>query len=344
MNRTILLTGMGLILAATLVSSVAAADAQARTLDSVRQRGLLRCGVNGALAGFSMADDKGNWIGFDVDYCKAVAVAVLGDAAKVAYIPVTAKERFSELQSGEIDVLIRNTTWTGARDSAAGLSFTGVNYYDGQGFMVMAALGARSVKDLDGSTVCVGAGTTNELNVATFFKVSNMTYTPLVLEKLDQIVQAYLAGRCQAFTTDISALYSVRVQQAKPRDHVVLPETVSKEPLGPAVRQGDSQWFTIVKWVHFALVNAEELGVTQANVNQMLGSTNTNIKLLLGTEGDFGRALGLDNDFAVRIITAVGNYGEIFERNVGSGSRLKIARGLNNLWSKGGLQYAPPVR
>jgi general L-amino acid transport system substrate-binding protein len=344
MRRTILLAGIGLILAATPVSSVAAADAQARTLDAVRQRGLLRCGVNGVLAGFSVADDKGNWTGFDVDYCKAVAVAVLGDAAKVRYVPVTAKERFSGLQSGEIDVLIRNTTWTGARDSAAGLSFTGVNYYDGQGFMVMASLGVKSAKEFDGVTVCVGAGTTTELNLAAYFKASKTSHTPMVFEKLDQTMQAYLAGRCEAFTTDMSALYSVRVQQARPRDHIVLPEVISKEPLGPSVRQGDAQWFTIVRWVHFALVNAEELGITQANVDQMLGSGDTDVRLLLGKEGDFGKGLGLDADFAARIIKAVGNYGEIFERNVGSGSRLKIARGLNNLWNKGGLQFAPPVR
>ena len=345
MQRKRLLTSTGVLaLSLALSGPAAAAHAGGKTLEVVKERGLLSCGVNGALAGFSVADDKGNWTGFDVDYCKAVAAAVLGDVTKVKYVAMSAKERFSELQSGEVDVLIRNTTWTGARDSAAGLSFTGVSYYDGQGFMVMASRGVKSAKQLDGATVCVGAGTTTELNLAAYFKSGGMTYKPLVFEKLDQSVRAYLAGRCEAFTTDMSALYSIRVQQARPRDHVVLPEVVSKEPLGPSVRQDDPQWFTIVRWVHFALLNAEELGVTQANVDQMANSTSPDVKLLLGQEGDFGKGLGLDHDFAVRVIKAVGNYGEIFERNVGSGSRLKIERGLNSLWNRGGLQYAPPVR
>jgi len=332
------------VIAAVLSIPAVASSAQASTLEAVKQRGSLSCGVNLGLAGFSASDDKNNWTGFDVDYCKAIAVAVFGDGTKVKYVPTTAKERFSALQSSEVDVLVRNTTWTSARDSVVGLSFTGVNYYDGQGFMVKSSLGVKSAKDLNGAAVCVGTGTTTELNLAAYFKASKMTYKPLGFEKLDEAAQAYLAGRCDVLTTDMSALYSVRVQQAKPANHMILPEIISKEPLGPSVRQGDSQWFTIVKWVHFALLNAEELGVTQANVDQMLDSTDPDIKLLLGKDGDFGRGLGLDNDFAARIIKAVGNYGEIFDRNVGFDSRLRIMRGLNNLWNKGGLQYAPPVR
>jgi general L-amino acid transport system substrate-binding protein len=341
MKRTTTLT---IVAAAGLIGTAGAASAQTKTLDAVKQRGSLSCGVNVGLAGFSQPDDKGNWTGLDVDYCKAIAAAVLGDEKKVKYVPTTAKERFTALQSGEIDVLVRNTTWTMSRDSTLGLAFVGVNYYDGQGFMVKKSLGVKSAKELNGATVCVQTGTTTELNLADYFKVSNMTYKPVVFEKLDETVQAYLAGRCDVYTTDQSGLYSIRVQQPKPDDHVVLPEIISKEPLGPSVRQGDSQWFSIVKWVHYALLNAEELGVTKANVDQMASSTNPDIKRLLGKEGDFGKGIGLDNDWAVKIIKAVGNYGEVFDRNVGSGSRLNIDRGLNKQWNKGGLQYAAPVR
>ncbi|MGE3066633.1 MAG: amino acid ABC transporter substrate-binding protein [Hyphomicrobiaceae bacterium] len=332
------------VAAAAVVGLAGAAQAQTKTLDQVKQRGSLNCGVNAGLAGFSAPDDKGNWTGIDVDYCKAIAAAVLGDANKVKYVPTTAKERFTALQSGEVDVLIRNTTWTIARDSSLGLIFAGVNYYDGQGFMVKASLGVKSAKELNGATVCVQTGTTTELNLADYFKANNMTYKPVVFEKLDETVQAYLSGRCDVYTTDQSGLYSIRVQQPKPEDHVVLPEIISKEPLGPSVRQGDDQWLTVVKWVHFALINAEEAGITQGNVDQMLTSTNPDIKRMLGKDGDLGKGISLDNDWVVKIIKAVGNYGEVFERNVGSGSRLKIARGLNNLWNKGGIQYAPPIR
>jgi general L-amino acid transport system substrate-binding protein len=338
---------VGKLAIGTLISVIATsaiANAQTTTLSLVKQRGSLSCGVNIGLAGFSQPDDKGNWTGLDVDYCKAIAAAVLGDASKVKYVPTTAKERFTALQSGEIDVLIRNTTWSIARDSTLGLSFVGINYYDGQGFMVKASLGVKSAKELDGATVCVGTGTTTELNLADYFKSNKMTYKPVVFEKLDETMQAYLAGRCDVYTTDASGLYANRMQQPKPEEHIVLPEIISKEPLGPSVRQGDFQWFTIVKWVHFALINAEELGITQANVDQMATSTNPDIKRFVGKDGDLGKGIGLENDFAARIVKAVGNYGEVFERNVGSGSRLKIARGLNNLWSKGGLQYAPPFR
>jgi len=322
----------------------APASAQSKVLDMVKQRGTLNCGVHVGLAGFGQPDDKGQWTGLDVDYCRAIAAAVLGDDKRVKYVPTTAKERFTALQSGEIDVLVRSTTWTISRDSSLGLSFAGVNYYDGQGFMVKKSLGVKSAKELNGATVCVLTGTTTELNLADYFRSNNMTYKPVVFEKLDEAVQAYQAGRCDVYTTDQSALYSVRVQQAKPEEHLVLPEIISKEPLGPSVRQGDSQWFTVVRWVHFALLNAEELGVTQGNADQMLSSNNPEIKRLLGKEGDFGTGVGLDNNWAMKIIKAVGNYGEIFDRNVGVGSRLRIDRGLNNLWSKGGLQYAPPIR
>jgi general L-amino acid transport system substrate-binding protein len=331
--------------AIALAGCTGLAVAQTKTLDTVKQRGTLSCGISTGLAGFSQPDDKGTWTGMDVDYCKAIAAAVFGDAGKVKYVPTNAKERFTALQSGEIDVLNRNTTWTLARDSSLGLSFAGVNYYDGQGFMVKATLGVKSAKELGGATVCVQTGTTTELNLADYFKNNNMTYKPVVFEKLDESVQSYLSGRCDVYTTDQSGLYSIRVQQSKPEEHVVLPEIISKEPLGPSVRQGDSQWLTIVKWVHFTLLNAEELGITQANVEQMAASdTNPDVKRLLGKDGDLGKGIGLDNDFAVKIIKAVGNYGEIFDRNVGANSRLKIARGLNNLWNKGGLQYAPPER
>ena len=336
-------SSVGLAVAVTF-GLAAPALAQTKTLDTIKQRGTLSCGVNVGLAGFSAPDDKGAWTGLDVDYCKATAAAVLGDASKVKYVPTTAKERFTALQSGEIDILVRNTTWTVARDSSLGLSFTGVNYYDGQGFMVKKALGVKAGKELGGATVCVQTGTTTELNLADFFRSNNLQYKPVVFEKADEILQAYQAGRCDVYTTDASGLYAQRLQMQKPDEHVVLPDIISKEPLGPSVRQGDSQWFTIVKWVHYALLNAEEAGVTQKNVDEMLNSKNPDIMRLLGKEGEFGKGIGLDNDWAYKAIKAVGNYGEIYDRNVGAGSRIKIDRGINNLWSKGGLQYAPPIR
>ena len=329
---------------AGLIANSPTVGAQGKVLEVVKQRGSLSCGVHIGLAGFGQPNDKGNWTGLDVDYCRAIAAAIFGDGKKVKFVPTTAKERFTALQSGEIDVLIRSTTWTLSRESTLGLSFAGVNYYDGQGFMVRASLGVRSTKELNGATVCVLTGTTTELNLADYFKSHSMTYRPIVFEKLDEAVQAYQAGRCDVYTTDQSALYSVRVGQAKPDEHVILPEIVSKEPLGPSVRQGDSQWLTVIKWVHFALLNAEEMGVTQANVDQMGVSTNPDIKRLLGRDGDLGKGIGLDNDFVIKIVKAVGNYGEIFDRNVGVGSRIKIERGQNNLWTKGGLHYAPPMR
>ena len=321
------------------------AEGQNATLATVKQRGFLNCGVNSALPGFSQTDGKGNWQGFDVDYCKAIAAAVLADPTKVNYVPVPRLERFSSLQSGNIDVLIRNTTWTSTRDSSSGMSFVAVTYYDGQGFMVKASRGIKSVRDFaSGISVCVGTGTTSELNLVDFFAARNVMYRAIAFANHRQTVDAYLADRCDVYSADAASLYSVRVQQVRLKDHVVLPEIISKEPLGPAVRQDDAQWFATVRWVHFALVSAEELGVNEENVEQMATSSNPAIKRLLGTEGEFGKALGLDSDFALRMVKAVGNYGEIFERNLGTGSRLKINRGPNKLWSEGGLQYAPPIR
>ncbi len=318
--------------------------ASAQTLDKVKKQGTLSCGVSTGLAGFSAPDDKGNWSGIDVDYCRAVAAAVLGDATKVRFVPLTAKERFTALQSGEIDILSRNTTWTLGRDSSLGLSFAAINYYDGQGMMVKKSLNVKSAKELDGATVCVQTGTTTELNLADYFRVNKLTYKPVVFEKVDEVLQAYQAGRCDVYTTDASGLYAQRLQMQKPDEHVVLPEIISKEPLGPSVRQGDSQWFTIVKWVHFALLNAEEAGITKANVDKMLESTNPDVRRILGKEGEFGKGIGLSNDWAYQIVKQLGNYGEIFDATVGAGSRINIARGQNNLWTKGGLQYAPPIR
>ena len=332
------------MLLAALASAGLAAAASAQTLDTVKKRGTLQCGVNVGLAGFSAPDDKGNWTGLDVDFCKALAVAVLGDASKVKYVPLTAKERFTALQSGEIDILARNTTWSMSRDTKLGMVFGPVNYYDGQGFMVKKALGVKSALDMKGATICVQTGTTTELNLADFFRANKMDYKTVVFEKADEAMQAYGSGRCDSFTTDASGLYSERLKTANPADHIVLPEIISKEPLGPAVRQGDAQWFSIVKWTLFAMVTAEELGVTSKNVDEMLTSVNPDVKRLLGKEGEFGKDIGIANDWGYQIVKAVGNYGEAFDRNVGEGSRLKIARGLNGLWNKGGLQYAPPIR
>ena len=320
------------------------ASAQQKTLDIVKARGSLTCGVGTGTPGFAFPDDKGNWSGLDVDYCRAMAAAIFNDAKKVNFKPTTAKERFTALQSGEIDVLSRTTTWTMSRDSAMGLAFTGVTYYDGQGLMVPKKLGVKSAKELNGASVCVATGTTTELNLADYFRQNNMTYKPVVFEKVDEVNAAYEAGRCDVYTTDQSGLYAQRLRLKTPDEHVVLPEIISKEPLGPSVRQGDFQWFTISKWVYYALLNAEEAGITQKNVDEMLKSTNPDVRRILGVEGEFGKAIGLDNDWVVRIIKGVGNYGEMYERNVGPDTPLKIARGVNNLWSKGGLQYAPPIR
>jgi general L-amino acid transport system substrate-binding protein len=330
--------------AAGLIVTAGLASAQTDTLTTVKNRGMLNCGVGPGTPGFSNPDDKGNWTGLDVDFCRAVSAVIFNDPSKVSYKPLTAKERFTALQSGEVDVLSRTTTWTMSRDSAMGLSFVGIMYVDGQGLMVPKKLGVKSAKELNGASVCVATGTTTELNLADYFRTTGMTYKPVVFEKADEVNAAYDAGRCDVYTTDQSSLYAQRLRLRNPEDHVVLPEIISKEPLGPVVCQGDFQWFTINKWVYFALLNAEELGVTSKNVDEMLKSTNPEIRRLLGTEGEFGKGIGVDNDWVVRILKGVGNYAEIYERNVGPNTPLKIARGLNNLWSKGGIQYAPPIR
>src|SRR6185295_15939548 len=326
------------------VGLVAASAASAATLDDVKGKGFVQCGVSQGLIGFSNPDEQNNWTGLDVDFCRAVAAAIFNDGQKVKFTPLTAKDRFAALASGEIDILSRNTTWTMSRDTSLGLKFAGVMYYDGQGFMVKKSLGVDSALKLNGATVCTQTGTTTELNLADFFRANNMTYQVVSMEKNDEVLKAYEAGRCDAYTTDQSGVYAERLKLAAPDDHLVLPEIISKEPLGPVVRQGDDGWFNVVKWTYFALLNAEELGVTQANVEEQKSSTNPEIKRLLGAEGDFGKGVGLENDWVVRIVKGVGNYGEVFERNVGGGSQLKIARGKNALWSSGGLQYGMPVR
>ena len=318
--------------------------ASAQTLKAVKDRGMLNCGSNGQLAGFGLPDAQGKWTGLDVDVCRAIAAAVLNDPTKVKFVPLSAKDRFTALQSGEVDVLVRNTTWTSSRDSSLGLIFTGVDYYDGQGFMVRKSLKVNSALELGDASVCVQQGTTTELNLADFFRAHNMKLKSVTFATADETIKAYDSGRCDAFTTDASGLYAERLRLANSDDHIVLPEIISKEPLGPSVRQGDDQWMGVVKWVLFAMINAEELGITQKNIDEMMKSTNPAIKRFVGTEGAYGEQLGLTKDWAVRIIKAEGNYGEAFERNVGMGSPLKIARGLNRLWDKGGIQYAPPIR
>ena len=332
----------GTILALAVV--LAAQSASAQTLQAVKDRGILNCGANGTLAGFGLPDAQGNWTGLDVDVCRAVAAAIFNDASKVKFVPLSAKDRFTALQSGEVDLLVRNTTWTLSRDTSLGLNFTGVDYYDGQGFMVRKALKVNSALELNGASVCVQQGTTTELNLADFFRAHNMQLKSVTFATANEAVKAYDAGRCDAYTTDASGLYAERLRLTNPNDHIVLPEIISKEPLGPAVRHGDDQWFDIVKWVLFAMLNAEELNITQNNVDEMVKSSNPEIRRFVGTEGNYGEMLGLSRDWAVRIIKLVGNYGESFERNVGQGSPLKIDRGLNKLWSKGGIQYAPPIR
>ena len=327
-----------------LAALVCAQGAVAQTLKTVKDRGMLNCGANGTLAGFGLPDAQGKWTGLDVDFCRAVAAAVLGDPNKVKFVPLSAKDRFTALQSGEVDVLVRNTTWTSSRDTSLGLNFVGVNYYDGQGFMVRTALKVNSALELNGASVCVQQGTTTELNLADFFRAHNIQLKSVTFATANEAIKAYDAGRCDAYTTDASGLYAERLRLTNANDHIILPEIISKEPLGPAVRHGDDQWFDVVKWTLFAMINAEELGVTSKNVDEMTKSTNPDVKRLLGTEGNYGEQLGLSKDWAVHIVKAVGNYGESFERNVGTGSPLKIDRGLNKLWSKGGIQYAPPVR
>jgi general L-amino acid transport system substrate-binding protein len=318
--------------------------ASAQTLKAVQDRGQLICGANGTLAGFGAPDPQGNWVGFDVDFCRAIAAAIFDDPTKVKFVPLTPANRFTALQSGEVDVLARNTTWTMSRDTTLGLDFAAVTYYDGQGFMVRKSLKVNSALELNDAAVCVQQGTTTELNLADYFRSNNMSLKTVTFATANEAVRAYDTGRCDAYTTDSSGLYGERLRLTDPSAHIVLPEIISKEPLAPAVRQGDDSWEDLVRWTHEAMVDAEELGVTKGNVDDMMKSSAPDIRRLLGAEGQFGQSLGLTNDWAYRIIKAVGNYGESFERNVGQGSPLKITRGLNALWTKGGLQYGLPVR
>jgi general L-amino acid transport system substrate-binding protein len=340
MRRVSMATAAGL--AAIFMSTGAMAG---QDLDAVKKRGSLICGVTTGVAGFASADSQGKWTGLDVDLCHAVAVAIFGDGDKLKIVPTTAQQRFTALQSGEVDLLARNTTWTLTRDTALGFDFTGVNYYDGQGFMVPKKLGVKSAKQLNGATVCVAPGTTTELNLADYFRANKMSFKPVVIEKLEEVRGAFFSGRCDVYTTDASALYSTRVANApNPDDYIILPEIISKEPLGPLVRHGDNQFADIVRWTLFAQIEAEEYGITSKNVDEMLKSDNPAIKRILGVTPGMGKALGVDEKWVYNIVKQVGNYGESFERNVGKASPLKIDRGLNALWTQGGLLYAPPIR
>jgi len=330
----------GVALAAFVVTG---AEAQ-QTLETVKKRGVLICGVSPGNPGFSNPDAQGNWAGFDVDICRAISAAVFGDAGRVKYVPTTAKERFTALQSGEVDLLSRTTTWTMSRDTQLGFDFLGVNFYDGQGFMVPKKSGVKSALELKGATVCTATGTTTELNLADFFRANKMDYKVVAFEKTDEVNAAYDSGRCDAYTTDRSSLASQRTKLKVPSDHVVLPEVISKEPLGPVVRHGDANWGDIVRWSFYAMLYAEELGVTSKNIEEMKKSPNPEIKRLLGIEGDFGKMIGVDNAWGHNIIKLVGNYGESYERNVGEKTPIGLPRGVNALWTKGGLQYAMPIR
>jgi general L-amino acid transport system substrate-binding protein len=335
-------------LAAALVASATIGGASvghAATLDDVRAAGVLKCGINTGLPGFAYTDDAGNWTGFDVAFCKAVAAAALGDGNKVQFVNLTGANRFPALASGEIDVLSRNTTWTFSRDVDLGFTFVGVNYYDGQGFIGRKSLGIKSAKELDGASVCIQTGTTTELNLADFFRVNKMTYEPVPIETNEEARVAYLAERCDVYTTDASGLAATKTTFENADDHMVFPEIISKEPLGPLVRQGDDQWADIARWTLNVLINAEQYGVTQANVGQMMsGTDNPEVNRMLGNEGSLGAMLGLEKDWAANVIKSVGNYGEIFERFLGTNTALGLKRGQNALYTQGGLLYAPPMR
>jgi len=325
------------------IALLAAGAAHAQgTLEAVQKKGFVQCGVTTGLAGFSQPDSQGVWKGLDVDMCRAVAAAVFGDPSKARFTPTTAVQRFPALQSGEVDVLTRNTTWTIARDTTLGFNFAGVNFYDGQGFMVPKKLNVKSAKQLNGATVCVQPGTTTELNLSDYFRANRMTMKPVVIEKLEEVTAAYFSGRCDVFTTDVSGLVSIRGSRASnPADHIILPEVISKEPLGPVVRHGDDRWFDIVKWTLNAMIEAEEMGLTQKNIDQQSSSKDPSVQRFIGATGDLGKGLGLDNKWAFNIVKHVGNYGESFERNL---KPLGFDRGINELWTKGGIMYAPPIR
>ncbi len=335
-----------LAITAALLAAFSTTAHAGKTLDQIKQRGEIICGVNTGLAGFSQADTNGKWSGLDVDVCRAIAAAVLGDANKVKWVPLTAQQRFTALQSGEIDILSRNTTWTLTRDASLGMNFVGVTYYDGQGFMVPVSSKVKSAKQLKGAPVCVQSGTTTEKNLTDFSRGNNLSMKPVVFEKQEAATGAYFSGRCVAFTTDASGLASVRNKEARdPKEHLILPELISKEPLGPVVRRGDDEWFAIAKWVVFGLIEAEEYGITQGNVDKMVSdSKDPVVTRIVGTSEDTGKLLGLDKDWMVKAIKAVGNYGEMFDRNVGPKSDLNLPRGVNNLWNNGGIMYAPPIR
>jgi len=323
---------------------LASATATAQTLKAVKERGSLVCGVSQGLYGFSAPDAKGNWSGFDVDLCRAIAAAIFNNPNKVKYVPLSATDRFPSLKSGAIDVLSRDTTWTMSRETSIGLNFAAVPYYDGQGFLVRASLNAESALELGDKSICTQTGTTTELNLAEYFRSNHMKHRLVALATAEETLKAYDSGRCDALTSDVSQLYAERLKLAKIGDHIILPDIISKEPLGPAVRQGDDQWLNIVKWTHFAMVNAEELGVSSTTIDEALRSEKPAVRRLAGTDGDYGEQIGLTKDWAARIIKLVGNYDEVFERNVGTGSKLGIPRGINNLWTNGGIQYAPPIR
>ena len=338
-------SNVGKLISTAAVALTVTAGANAGTLDDVKAKGFIQCGVSQGVPGFSNADDSGNWTGIDVDGCRATAAAVFGDAQKVKFTPLSSKERFAALTSGEVDMLSRNTTWTYTRDTSLGLDFTAVNFYDGQGFMVRKDLGVETALDLDGATVCTEQGTTTELNMADFFRKHQLEYVPVVVQKVDEAVAAYASGRCDVYTTDKSGLAAQRTKLANPNDHIVLPETISKEPLGPVVRHGDNQWKDVVTWAIFAQVNAEEMGISSKNVAKIKSETkDPGILRLLGAEGNMGAALGLDANWAYNIISQVGNYEEVFERNIGPNTPVGLPRGVNKLWTDGGVMYAPPIR
>jgi len=333
---------LALLLSILTIQFASAANEQ--VLKAVKGRGALNCGVSEGLYGFSARDNNGNWSGFDVDLCRAVAAAIFNDAGKVNYFPLDANRRFEALQSGNIDVLSRNTTWTMSREVDLGLLFAATNYYDGQGFLVRRAMNKETALDLDGVNVCVQTGTTTLLNLSDYFRANKMNYNVIASPTLENAIKGYDSGQCNVLTADVSALFGIRLSLSKPDEHVILPDVISKEPLGPVVRQDDIQWFNIVKWVQFAMINAEELGVTSKNVDEALKSENPDVRRLIGVEGNYGERIGLTKDWAANIIRLVGNYGEIYERTVGVGSALGIPRGINQLWNKGGILYAPPIR
>ena len=330
--------------AALLALALTATISTAQTLKAVQDRGRLLCGVNPDLPGFSAADDKSQWSGFDVDLCRALAAAIFNDAGKVQYVPLATEDRFTALQSKRVDVLSRNTTWTLGREAGLGQIFAAVSYYDGQGFIVQKALNIDTALELGGKSICVQSGTTTELNLADYFRNNQLTYTAVTFATADEALKAYDGGRCQALSSDVSQLHALRLKLSKPLDQVILPEVISKEPLGPAVRQDDVQWLNVVKWTHFAMINAEELNVGQKTLDEAMRSQKPDVRRLLGVEGNLGEQLGLSKDWAARIVRHVGNYADVFERNIGTASKLAIPRGMNSLWDRGGVQYAPPLR